>query len=167
MVPKEQNMTITDNCVVSIEYILTADDGEVLDSSDGEPLEYLHGADNIVEGLEKALTGKKAGDKFKIILTPEEAWGDYDDELVETLPLSMFEGVDIVEPGMEFQAESPDGEIHVMTVVEVNGEEVVVDGNHPLAGETLHYDVTVADVRVATAEEIDHGHPHGDDECCH
>lgn len=161
-------MTVADNCVVSIEYTLTDEEGEVLDSTSGDlPLDYLHGAENIVPGLEKALTGKSEGDTISLTLQPEDAWGEYDESLVLTVPLAMFEGAEEVVPGMEFQGESDDGELHLMTVLEINGDQVLVDANHPLAGDILHYEVTIRGVRAATADELEHGHPHSEGSCSH
>lgn len=154
-------MQIAINKVVNIHYTLTNDAGEVLDSSRGQsPLAYIHGLGNIIPGLENALEGRVAGDKFKIRIAPEDAYGARNDELVQAVPRSAFEGIDEIRPGMQFQAQSPEG-VQLVTVVEVIGDQVVLDGNHPMAGVTLNFDVEVADVRDATPEELDHGHVHG------
>jgi len=154
-------MVITAHKVVHIHYILTNDDGDVLDSSEGHaPLAYIHGIGNIIPGLEKALTGKAIGDKFKVTIPPEEAYGQRDDDLVQAVPRSAFQGVDQIEPGMQFHAETPEG-MQLVTVVEVVDDEVILDGNHPMAGMTLNFDVEVAEIRNATQEEMDHGHVHG------
>lgn len=154
-------MQISENKVVSIHYTLKNDAGDVLDSSDGrEPLAYLHGAGNIIPGLEKALEGRASGDKLNVTVQPGEGYGERNDSLIQDVPRSAFEGADEIQPGMQFHAQGPQG-MFVVTVREVSDESVKVDGNHPLAGETLHFDVEVADVRDATAEEQEHGHVHG------
>ena len=154
-------MNIEGKCVVSIHYTLTNSNGEKLDSSEGrDPLSYLHGASNIVPGLERALDGKAAGDSVKVVVKPEHGYGEVDPALVQKVPRSAFEGVDDIKAGMQFQAQGPDGQVQLIAVTDVTGEEVTVNGNHPLAGEELHFDVTVENVRTATAEEIEHGHAH-------
>lgn len=154
-------MQIADNTVAAFHYTLTNDAGEVLDSSRGrEPLVYLHGAGNIVPGLEKAMAGRGAGDSFEVDVAPEEGYGIRHDELVQVVPRAAFQGVNTIEVGMQFQASGPQGSMSV-TVTDVKDDEVTVDGNHPLAGETLHFAIEVADVRAATAEELSHGHAHG------
>ncbi|MGB0604976.1 MAG: FKBP-type peptidyl-prolyl cis-trans isomerase [Candidatus Latescibacterota bacterium] len=155
-------MHIAEQSVVSIHYTLTNDAGETLDTSDGrEPLVYLHGAQNIIPGLENELTGKSVGDSFDVTIQPEEAYGTVNPELVQTVPHSAFEGVEKVEPGMQFQARGDDGETQVITVTEVADSGVTVDGNHPLAGQVLNFSVRVEEIREATEEEIEHGHVHG------
>ena len=137
-------MTIADKHVVSIHYTLTDKEGEQLDSSSGgDPLMYLHGAQNIIPGLEEALTGKSVGDEIQVTIQPQDAYGEVDADLVQTVPRSAFEGIESVEPGMQFEARSPEGESQVVVVQEVNDEGVVIDGNHPLAGQVLHFDVVV------------------------
>jgi FKBP-type peptidyl-prolyl cis-trans isomerase SlyD len=154
-------MQIATNKVVEIHYTLTNDEGEVLDSSrGGDPLAYIHGVGNIIPGLERALTGHSAGDKFQVTIAPEDAYGLRDDGLVQSVPRSAFQGVDEILPGMQFQAQSPEG-LQLVTVIDVDGDEVILDGNHPMAGVTLNFDVEVANIRDATAEELDHGHVHG------
>ncbi len=154
-------MQIADNHVASFHYTLTNDAGDVIDSSrEREPLAYLHGAGNIVPGLEKALTGRSTGDTLKVDVDPGEGYGARHEELVQTLPKSAFQGVPEVKQGMQFQANGPQGPI-LVTVAAVDGDNVTVDGNHPLAGQTLHFDVEVTDVREATEEERTHGHVHG------
>ncbi|HHE54816.1 MAG TPA: peptidylprolyl isomerase [Caldithrix abyssi] len=153
-------MQITDNKVVSIHYTLKNDAGEVLDSSIGQqPLAYLHGRKNIISGLENALTGKNVGDKFHVDVPPEEAYGERNDTLFQELPREVFQGVDNIEPGMQFYSETPEG-VQMITVTKVEGDTITVDANHPLAGQTLHFDVEVMDVREATEEELQHGHVH-------
>ena len=154
-------MNIDGKCVVSIHYTLTNDKGEKLDSSsDGAPFTYLHGASNIVPGLERALDGKKSGDTVDVVLEPKDAYGDVNPELVQQVPRTAFEDSTDIKPGMQFQAQSPEGKVRLITVTEVGDSEVTVDGNHPLAGQVLHFAVSIEDVRAATDEEIDHGHAH-------
>ena len=157
-------MQIADRIVASFHYTLTGESGEVLDSSEGrEPLAYLHGAGNIVPGLEKAMAGHETGDTFKVEVKPEEGYGPRHEQLVQKLPKSAFKGVPEPQPGMQFQGSGPQGPITVM-VREVDGEEVTVDGNHPLAGQTLNFDIEIADVREATEEELNEGHVHSESE---
>lgn len=161
-------MQIADNCVVAIDYQLSNDEGEILDTSEGmQPLIYLHGAANIIPGLEQNLTGKQAGDEIEVSVEPELGYGEYMAELVATLDRSMFEGVEELEVGMQFHASAPDGGMQIVTIRDIDGEEVTVDGNHPLAGQRLHFKVKVMEVRQASAEEIEHGHPHQEGGCCH
>lgn len=161
-------MKIADNCVVFMHYTLTNDDGVTIDSSaGGEPLPYLHGRQNIVPGLENALTGLEAGETTKVVVQPEEGYGPIVPEAIQTIPVDAFEGVDEIQPGMQFQAQGPQGQVQVITIKEVNDDGILVDGNHPLAGQVLNFDVEIAEVREATAEELEHGHPHsGDGESC-
>jgi FKBP-type peptidyl-prolyl cis-trans isomerase SlyD len=154
-------MQIENQKVVLIHYTLTNEEGQVLDSSSGqEPLAYLHGQGNIIPGLENALTGLKKGDTLKVTVPPAEGYGERDDTMVQAVPKSAFQGVDEITPGMQFQAQSPEG-VQLVTVVAVNGDDVMLDGNHPMAGITLIFDVEVTDVRDASAEELAHGHVHG------
>lgn len=154
------SLLIGDNCVVSIHYTLTGDDGAVIDSSrDGSPLVYLHGANNIIPGLENELIGKTAGASLKVSVAPENGYGAHSPEGLHKVPRSAFEGVEDIEPGMQFQTEGPQG-VQLVVVTEVTDDEITIDANHPLAGKTLHFDVSVEDVRAATQEEIDHGHVH-------
>ena len=154
-------MQVADNMAVSIHYTLTNDAGETLDSSiGGEALVYLHGKGNIIPGLEKALAGKSTGDKLSVSIAPEEAYGEYIEEMVQVIPRKMFEGIDNVEVGMQFHADVSSGP-GIVTVIKVEGDDVTIDGNHPLAGETLNFDVEITDIRAATDEELAHGHIHG------
>lgn len=152
-------MNIEKNKVVSIDYTLTLDDGKVLDSSSGkEPLIFIQGLGHIIPGLESALDGRKSGDAFQVKIEPVNAYGDYNDQLVQSIPRSYFEsGVEIT-PGMQFSSEENDGYV---TVIEVHNDKIVVDGNHPLAGLVLNFDIRVTDVRDAKKEELEHGHVHG------
>ena len=154
-------MNISEKCVVAFHYKLTNSEGEQLDSSEGQdPLKYLHGASNIVPGLEKELEGKKAGDALKVEVQPDEGYGQVNPQLVQKVPHSAFEGAPEIKAGMQFQAQGPDGQVQLITVKEVSKDEVTVDGNHPLAGQVLHFDVTVEEVREASEEELEHGHAH-------
>lgn len=155
------SLLIGDKLVVTIHYTLTDNTGDTLDSSEGaEPLAYLHGAGNLIPGLEKALVGKTAGATLQATIAPEEAYGEIHAELIETVPPEAFEGVDKIEPGMAFEAQGSDGQARRIVVREVSDEGIIIDGNHPLAGVELNFDVQVVDVREATEEEIAHGHVH-------
>ncbi len=154
-------MQIAQDSVALIDYTLTNDEGDVIDSSaGGEPLAYLHGHQNIIPGLEKALVGKVVGDSLKVSIAPAEGYGELNPTLIEVVPKHLFSGVDQIEVGMQFHAQTGQG-MQVITVTAVEGDEVTVDGNHPLAGQTLHFDVTIKEVRAASAEELEHGHVHG------
>lgn len=155
-------MTIAKDSVVRFDYTLTGPDGKVLDSSSGrEPLAYLHGAGNIIPGLEAELEGKKEGDALKVTIPAAKAYGERDERMVQVVPQSAFQGVPKIEPGMQFQARGPQGQVALVTVTKVEAGNVTVDGNHPLAGLPLTFDVKIVDIRNATAEELDHGHVHG------
>ncbi len=156
-------MPITKNSVVAFAYTLTDDDGEMMDSAGvQEPLVYLHGYGQLIAGMENALAGREAGDRFSISLPPEEAYGVYDENMAGAVARSAFHGVDDVEVGMQFQMEFPGG-LRIVTVNAVDNQHVTVDGNHPLAGETLHFDIEVVSLRAASQDEIEHGHAHGPD----
>ncbi|RKQ97085.1 FKBP-type peptidyl prolyl cis-trans isomerase /apo-metallochaperone SlyD [Kushneria sinocarnis] len=155
-------MQIADNTVVAFHYTLTNDAGEVLDSSEGrEPLTYLHGSGNIIPGLEKELAGHNSGDQVKARVEPSEGYGEVQPSLVQDVPRDAFQGVEDIQPGMQFQAQTEGGPL-LVTVTKVEGDTVTVDGNHPLAGETLNFDVNVQEVREASSEEVEHGHVHGE-----
>jgi FKBP-type peptidyl-prolyl cis-trans isomerase SlyD len=154
-------MQIAKNAVVHIHYTLKNDAGEVLDSSDGaEPLAYLQGHGNLIPGLEKALEGKQAGESLNVSIAPKDGYGVRDEALIQDVPRSAFQGIDKVEVGMQFHAESNHGP-RLVTVTKVSDQNVTVDGNHPLADQTLHFDVKIVEVRTASAEELSHGHVHG------
>jgi FKBP-type peptidyl-prolyl cis-trans isomerase SlyD len=153
-------MLISENKVVSIDYTLKNDKGEVLDTSSGRsPLSYIQGKGHIIPGLEKACEGKTTGDSFNVSIEPKEAYGEYSEEMVITLPKSKFDNQTDIKVGMQFQAQTEMG-VQVFSVLAVEENDVKLDGNHPLAGATLHFDVKVTDVREATAEELSHGHVH-------
>lgn len=150
-------MQVKADTVVTIDYTLTGNDGEVIDTSEGrEPLAYLHGHGNIVPGLEKAIEGKGEGDEVKVTVEPEEGYGPHRQELVQEVSMEAFAGIDQVEPGMKFNAESAQGPL-VVKVTKVEGEQVTVDANHELAGQELNFDVTVREVREASPQELEQG----------
>jgi FKBP-type peptidyl-prolyl cis-trans isomerase SlyD len=151
---------ITDGVVVSMTYVLTVDGEEVGRADENEPLEYLHGAENIVPGLEAALEGKVVGDVVHVTVPPEEAYGDYDDEEIDEFDLDEIPGGENLEEGMIVEVEDEDGFVYIGTVMEVVDGVVVVDFNPPLAGKTLTFDVQVLTIRQADPDEVDHGHPH-------
>jgi len=160
---KEETMSllIGDKLVVSMHYKLTDDDKNVLDSSEGaEPLTYLHGAGNLIPGLEAALVGKVEGDSLEVRVEAADAYGELRPELIQTVDKAAFQGVDSIEPGMAFEAQGPDGEAQRIIVKEVDGDQVTVDANHPLAGVVLNFDVQIITVRDASEEEVAHGHVH-------
>ncbi|MBL4671332.1 MAG: peptidylprolyl isomerase [Arenicella sp.] len=154
---------IKENSVVTMHYELKDSEGEVLDSSKGQdPLVYLHGAGNIIVGLEEQLIGKTVGDNVAAIVSPEKGYGMPVDALVQIVPKEAFgEEIDKVEVGMKFQAETEQGPVPVV-VTAMDETMVTVDGNHPLAGKELHFEVSIAEIREASAEEIEHGHVHGE-----
>lgn len=150
-------MTVTKDSVVSIHYTLRDNDGNILDSSSGrDPLNYIHGRGNLIIGMEEGIEGKSNGDQFSLKISPEKGYGLKNDQLVQKVPLKSF-GEQKVEAGMQFNTQNG----QVVTVTEVAQDFVTVDGNHPLAGVALNFEVEVVDVRKATQEEIDHGHVHG------
>lgn len=155
-------MTIKQNSVVTMHYHLKGADGEELDSStDQEPLVYLHGANNIIVGLEEQLEGKQVGDKIEAQVSPEKGYGLPVEALIQQVPSSAFgDEIKAVEVGMRFQAETEQGPVPVV-VTAVDNEVVTVDGNHPLAGRELFFSCSIEEIREASAEEIEHGHVHG------
>ena len=155
-------MSIKDNSAVSFHYSLTDDEGQQLDSSAGkEPMAYLHGAGNIIPGLENALTGKAVGDSMTVAVSAAEGYGEVQQELIQDVPRTSFQGIEQIEVGMQFEAQTGQGGTVPVTVTAVTDETVTVDGNHPLAGKNLNFDVSIEAVRDATAEELEHGHVHG------
>ena len=154
-------MQIEDKRVVTLAYTLKDNDENVIDKSDDGSFCYLHGASNIIPGLESALVGMTSGEELSVSIPPEEAYGVRDDEKIQTVPREMFPSEQEIEPGMQFHAQSPDGNTLVVTIAKIEEDSVVVDGNHPLAGVQLNFDVRIMEVREATSEEIDHGHVHG------
>lgn len=155
---------IKNGTVVSMTYCLTNASGEELDRADhGEPFSYLHGSGQIVPGLEAAMVGMLVGSKKKVVIEPAEAYGELDEKLRTTVDRSNFPPDQDLEIGMQFAADVGEDERIVFTVTGIEGDKVHIDGNHPLAGETLHFDVEVLGMREATKEEIAHGHAHGPD----
>lgn len=153
--------TISQDKVVGIHYTVKTAEGQVLDQSkEGQPLQFIFGRGMLIKGLEDALSGKAEGDKFTADIDPEYAYGERHDGLIQSVPRSLF-GDNPVEPGMQFRASTDHGEQSVV-IVEVNDDQVTVDGNHPLAGVALNFDVEVVEVRDADPSELDHGHVHAD-----
>ena len=153
--------TISDGSVVGIRYTLTDDDGEVLDSSGEQPLEYLHGADNIVPGLESALAGCAVGDNLEVVVPPEEGYGPRQDIPLQPVPRSNFPADADIQTGMQFVVEDGEGQLAPVWVAAIEADHVMLDLQHPLAGVSLHFAVDVVSLRDASSEELDHGHPHG------
>jgi len=160
-------MLVEDDKVVVIQYTLTNDAGETIDSSiGGDPLSFIFGSNHIIPGLEDALAGKTTGDKLVTRIAPEDGYGTRMEELVQVVPREMFEGVENIEVGMQFHAQNDAGEMHVITVTNIEGDQLTVDGNHELADEHLNFDVEILEVREPTEDEKSHGHVHGPD-CNH
>ena len=154
-------MVVAADKVVLIHYTLTNDEGNVIDSSSGgDPLAYIHGHGNLIPGLERELEGKAAGARLSVKIAPADGYGEHDAELVQRVPKRPFGGVSNLQPGMQFQAQTSEVNARV-TVIGVQGDMVTIDGNHPLAGENLNFDVEITEVREATQEELKHGHVHG------
>lgn len=155
-------MQIDAHKVVTLDYTLKDDSGTVLDSTEGRSdFTYLHGFRNIIPGLENALTGKTVGDAFTVRIEPEHAYGPRNDEMIQTVGRDQFDSVEQLEVGMQFQGQSPEGHMMIVTVTDIKDDEVTIDANHPLAGVTLNFDVKVVDIRDATADEVEHRHVHG------
>ncbi len=152
-------LRLKNDMVGLLAYTLTVD-GEVVETVDrANPIEYLHGAQNIVEGLEAALEGKQAGDTFEVTVAPEQGYGEYLEDDIEAIPVSEFDDLDELQVGMELEMVDEDGDVVEATIVEITPDQVVLDFNPPLAGKTLHYTVEVVDVREATEEELEMGLP--------
>ncbi|MBL4715155.1 MAG: peptidylprolyl isomerase [Bacteroidetes bacterium] len=147
--------------VIGIHYTLTNDTGETIDSSiDSDPLYFLQKTGSVIKGLEDALKSKEIGDKFEVSISPEDAYGKYDENKIQEMPLSSFPKESEVKPGMMFNAEGSHGVVQV-EVTKIENEMVTINGNHPLANQTLNFNVEVIELREATTEELDHGHVHG------
>lgn len=160
-------MQITKNKVATIAYTLTDSEGAILDkATTQEPFAFIQGVGNIIPGLETALEGKAVGDSLNVTIEPSQGYGERDDALTQVLAKEMFEGVDEVKPGMQFHAQTAHG-MSIVTVTKVEGNEVTIDGNHPLAGVTLNFDVNVLEIRDASKEELEHGHVHIEGGCSH
>jgi FKBP-type peptidyl-prolyl cis-trans isomerase SlyD len=159
-------MQIQKDNVVTLHYTVSTIEGDMIDSShEAPPMSFLQGSHFMIEGIEDALVGKTKGDKFSITVEPDKAYGERHDDLIQEVPADMFEGMD-VDVGMSFRATTDDGEQSVI-IIDKTDTTVTVDGNHPLAGMSLAFDVEVVDVREATADEIKHGHVHGEGGCGH
>jgi FKBP-type peptidyl-prolyl cis-trans isomerase SlyD len=162
------NMQVAKNTVVTLDYSVTDPDGELVDAGQ-EPLVYLHGGyDDIFPMIEEAVQGKKIGESVVVKMQPDDAFGEYDAELVQMEPRSAFPKE--LEVGMQFEGVpegSDDDDILIYRVTEIADDKVMLDGNHPLAGMALVFTCTVTAVRPASAEEIEHGHFHGDGDCDH
>lgn len=154
-------MQVEKDKVVTIDYILKDDEGNIIDRSEGGNFSYLHGANNIIPGLENALIGKAAGDEVAVSLEPEQGYGNRNESLKQTVSREMFQSPEDIEIGRQFYAQSPEGQQLVITVTEIDDNDVTIDANHPLAGINLNFDVTIVNVRDATEEEISHSHVHG------
>jgi FKBP-type peptidyl-prolyl cis-trans isomerase SlyD len=152
---------ITADRVVTIHYTLKDDSGTVLDSSaGGDPLAYIQGHGNLISGLEKALEGKTGGDKMAVTISAADGYGTRNEALIQRVPRRALQGAGDIRKGMQFQARTEDG-MRMFTVTGIAGDMVTLDGNHPLADKTLHFDVEILSVREASAEELEHGHVHG------
>lgn len=154
-------MKITENAVVVIDYTLKDDDDNIIDQSADGNFAYLNNGRNIISGLEKALVDKEKGDQVSASIGPADGYGERDESQVQKISREMFPPEADIQVGMQFQGQSAEGHQAVITITEINGDEIVADGNHPLAGMTLHFEVTIVDVREATEEELEHGHVHG------
>ena len=157
------NMKVGKDKVVLMHYTLKNDAGDVIDSSDGaDPLPFLQGHGNIIPGLESALEGSKVGDKLDVSIEPEEGYGLRMKDAIQEIPSSALQGVDEVKVGMQLQSQDKDGNAFLVSVTKIEDDKITVDGNHPLAGQTLHFSVSIESVRKAEAEELSHGHVHAD-----
>jgi FKBP-type peptidyl-prolyl cis-trans isomerase SlyD len=154
-------MQLTKDKVAVINYTLKNKEGEIIDQSNDGTFTYLHGARNIIPGLENALEDKVAGDKTSVVIEPKDAYGERDLEKIQKVPLDMFPDDVEIKEGMQFEAQSPDGAPVLVTVTAIDAGEVVVDENHPMAGIQLHFEVELVEVREATEQELEHGHVHG------
>jgi FKBP-type peptidyl-prolyl cis-trans isomerase SlyD len=160
MTKEEKPIQVADGIIVTMDYVLTVD-GEEIDSSKEEgPLAYLQGADNIIPGLERELEGMKIGESKKVTVAPEDGYGEIDPEGITEVSIDEFPEEIPLEPGVELELTDTDGEEMFATIIEVSEDTVTLDTNHPLAGKTLHFEVTIVDLRHASNEEIAHGHAH-------
>ena len=156
-------MKVGKDKVVLMHYTLKNDKGDVIDSSDGaDPLPFLQGHGNIIPGLESALEGSKVGDKLDVSIKPEEGYGERMKDAIQEIPSSALQGVDEVKVGMQLQSQDKDGNAFLVSVTKIEDDKITVDGNHPLAGQTLHFSVSIESIRKAEAEELSHGHVHAD-----
>ncbi|MBE0494629.1 MAG: peptidylprolyl isomerase [Thiomicrospira sp.] len=153
-------MKIEQDKIAQIEYTLTNSAGDVMDKSNGQPLAYLHGHHNLIPGLEAELLGKAVGDKFTATIAAVDAYGEKYEDMIQQVPSNLFQGVEKIEVGMRFEAQSDQG-MQSVEIVAIDGDQVTVDANHPLAGQDLTFEVEVVGIRDASAEELEHGHAHG------
>ncbi len=160
-------MQIENNKVATLHYTLKDNEGNILDQSEDGSFVYLHGALNIIPGLETALTGKTAGEELNVKVSPDDGYGVRSEEHMQEVPKEMFESDADIQVGMQFHAQGPDGQALMVTVAEIKDEAIVVDGNHPLAGMELNFDVKIIEVREASDEEMEHGHVHSPEGCGH
>ena len=160
-------MQINDSCVVSIHYSLNNSEGDTIDkTADSTPFDYLHGKNKIVPGLEAELTGKSVGDSLKVTVNPEDGYGLVNQELIQEVPRSAFNNIGSIEIGMRFQTEDDNGQNQLVSITDIKEDTVTVNGNHPLAGETLIFDVRVEGIRRATEEELECGQINRKCGCC-
>jgi FKBP-type peptidyl-prolyl cis-trans isomerase SlyD len=160
-------MKIAENKVIIMHYAVSDSEDTLIDSSyDHKPLAVIHGTGYLIQGLEDALIGHQAGDKFEVEVAPEQAYGERFDDYVQTVPKAMFESIEDLAVGSQLRATTDDGEQTVI-VIDVQDDEITVDGNHPLAGIALKFDVDILEVRDATEDELTHGHVHGEGGCGH
>lgn len=161
-------MIVSKNMVVTIDYTVTDTEGAELDSSrDSAPFSFMQGTGSVVPGLEAALEGRRPEDHFQVTIQPKDGYGERDEDLVFSIPKERLAEIEDLEVGSHFHVRKDSGEVMMLTVTGIKDGVVTVDGNHPLAGSTLHFDVTVKDVRAATGEELEHGHAHGGGCCGH
>ena len=154
-------LLVQDGMVVSMDYTLRLDDGEIIDASDGTPLDFLQGAGQIIPGLEREIYGMKVDDARQIVVAPADGYGDVDTDAFQLVPLSLFPPTMELTPGLALQMRDQNGQVLPVVVAEIRPDGVLLDFNHPLAGETLHFDIKIVGLRPATGEELSHGHAHG------
>jgi FKBP-type peptidyl-prolyl cis-trans isomerase SlyD len=158
-------MQITKNKVATFDFTVIGEDGELLDSSQElGPFSYIHGIGYLIPGLESAIEGKSSGDSFSVSVPPAQGYGERDESLLYVIPKEKFAGIGDLEVGVQLQVEDQNG-TRMVEVTKIEEDRVTLDGNHPLAGKTLNFDITIVDVRDATEEELEHGHPMGQDDC--
>ncbi len=163
----EQKMTVKKDKVVEMHYTLKNDSGDVIDSSkEKEPMPFIQGFGNIIPGLERALEGMKAGDSCEVSVKPEDAYGIHHPEAIQDIPMKALQGIDNLTVGMELQSQDEQGNPFIVRVKTINKKTVTVDANHPLAGETLHFSVSIESIREASKDELEHGHVHSSS-CSH
>ena len=156
-------MKVGKDKVVLMHYTLKNDAGDVIDSSDGaDPLPFLPGHGNIIPGLESALEGSNVGDKLDVSIEPEEGYGERVKDAIQEIPSSALKDIDEVKVGMQLESQDQDGNAFLVNVIKIEDDKITVDANHPLAGQTLHFSVSIESIRKAEAEELSHGHVHAD-----